>query len=95
MEILKSSAGRPSPKPKFNDHSNKEGYGISCLKCGAAVYSDDRHDFKWCPCQSVAVDGGYDYLKIVGSFGDWLIVDREGVPVARLNDWELHAGSPA
>jgi hypothetical protein len=23
-----------------------------------------RHDFKWCACKSIAVDGGGDYLKM-------------------------------
>lgn len=37
-----------------------------CLKCGDVIESKHRHDFVWCKCQSVAVDGGKDYLKRVG-----------------------------
>jgi len=39
-----------------------------CLKCGHIVESLHRHDFVWCPCKSIAVDGGKDYLRRV--FGD-------------------------
>jgi hypothetical protein len=24
-----------------------------------------RHDFVWCPCKAVAVDGGQDYQRLV------------------------------
>lgn len=36
---------------------------IQCNKCGQNIWSSHRHDFKWCSCGSVAVDGGMDYLK--------------------------------
>lgn len=45
--------------------------GIKCLKCGDIIYSRSRHDFHWCSCESCAVDGGFDYLKIVGNKENW------------------------
>jgi tRNA(Ile2) C34 agmatinyltransferase TiaS len=36
---------------------------IKCNKCGEIIESVHRHDFKFCKCGSVAVDGGKDYLK--------------------------------
>lgn len=42
---------------------------IQCTKCGDVIESVHRHDFKWCKCKSVAVDGGKDYLKRSG--GPW------------------------
>lgn len=36
---------------------------VKCLNCGDVIESKHRHDFVWCSCQSVAVDGGKDYLK--------------------------------
>lgn len=36
---------------------------IECLKCGDIIESKNIHDFKWCKCGYVAVDGGHDYLK--------------------------------
>lgn len=45
--------------------------GIKCLKCGDIIYSRSRHDFRWCSCESCAVDGGFDYIKIVGNKENW------------------------
>lgn len=36
---------------------------IKCKHCGDIIESKYTHDFKWCKCKSVAVDGGTDYLK--------------------------------
>lgn len=36
---------------------------IKCNHCGDVIVSEHRHDFKWCKCGTVAVDGGQDYLK--------------------------------
>jgi hypothetical protein len=36
---------------------------IRCLKCQELIVSNYIHDFKWCPCGNVAVDGGKTYLK--------------------------------
>ena len=44
---------------------------VQCKKCGDIIESKTRHDFKWCKCKSVAVDGGYDYLRRVGNREDW------------------------
>lgn len=36
---------------------------IKCNCCGDIIVSEDRHDFKWCTCGAVAVDGGKEYLR--------------------------------
>lgn len=36
---------------------------IRCKKCGDVLESKSVHDFKWCSCRAVAVDGGKEYLK--------------------------------
>jgi hypothetical protein len=36
---------------------------LVCGSCGWGVYSRARHDFRTCPCESVHVDGGFDYFK--------------------------------
>lgn len=48
---------------------------IKCNKCGDVIYSRCRHDFHWCSCESCAIDGGFDYMKITGHDGDWGQVD--------------------
>ena len=37
-----------------------------CLKCGDYIRSNNRHDFKYCKCGSIAVDGGSWYVKRIG-----------------------------
>ena len=44
---------------------------IKCKKCGEVIESIYRHDFKFCKCGSVAVDGGKDYLRRLGNQEDY------------------------
>lgn len=44
---------------------------IKCKKCGDIIESYNVHDFKWCSCKSVAVDGGREYLRRLGSSEDY------------------------
>lgn len=37
-----------------------------CLKCGDEVESTHNHDFKFCKCQAIAVDGGKAYIRRIG-----------------------------
>ena len=34
-----------------------------CKLCGDIIESKHRHDFVWCKCGEIAVDGGKDYAK--------------------------------
>ena len=43
---------------------------LECTKCGDIIYSAYRHDFKYCKCGSVAVDGGMNYIRRVGNVKD-------------------------
>jgi len=36
---------------------------IKCKHCGDIIESKHVHDYKWCSCGTVAVDGGHYYLK--------------------------------
>lgn len=36
---------------------------IRCNSCGDVIVSEHRHDFKFCRCGRMAVDGGTDYLR--------------------------------
>lgn len=44
---------------------------IRCKKCGEVIESKSVHDFKFCKCKSVAVDGGHEYLRRLGNLEDW------------------------
>lgn len=41
-----------------------------CLKCGDIIESTHRHDFKFCSCGSIFVDGGKEYLRRGGELND-------------------------
>lgn len=51
---------------KYRILSNK----AQCLRCGDIIESKSVHDFVWCSCQSVFVDGGKEYLKRGGEMED-------------------------
>ena len=38
---------------------------FKCPKCAAIVFSRTRHDYRWCPCKTIAVDGGLEYSRVV------------------------------
>lgn len=44
---------------------------IKCKKCGDIIESIHVHDFKYCKCGEVAVDGGKAYLRRLGNRADW------------------------
>lgn len=44
---------------------------IKCKKCNEIIRSKNLHDFRWCSCKSVAIDGGSWYAKVSGHFNDY------------------------
>ena len=46
---------------------------LECKNCGDTIFSRARHDFMTCSCGKVSVDGGFDYMKIVGWKKDFII----------------------
>ena len=36
---------------------------IRCNHCGDVIESRYVHEFVWCSCESVYVDGGHEYLR--------------------------------
>lgn len=44
---------------------------IKYKKCGVIIESTNVHDFKWCSCGRIAVDGGHEYLRRVGNKEDY------------------------
>jgi len=37
---------------------------IKCYKCGDIIYSRARHDYHSCSCEEIAIDGGFDYVRM-------------------------------
>lgn len=44
-----------------------------CAKCEDIIESTHRHDFVWCKCKAIFVDGGKDYLRRGGKNLDDII----------------------
>ena len=44
---------------------------IKCNLCNDIIESTSVHDFKFCKCGAVAVDGGHNYLRRCGKREDW------------------------
>ena len=38
---------------------------VQCHECGDIILSKHRHDFRFCVCTNVAVDGGAAYIRRV------------------------------
>lgn len=44
---------------------------VQCPKCKDVIASEHRHDFVWCRCGNVAIDGGKDYIKRSAYSTEW------------------------
>jgi len=44
---------------------------IKCKKCGDIIESKYTHDFRFCKCGSIAVDGGHEYLRRLGDLDNY------------------------
>lgn len=51
-----------------------------CGECGDVIESRHRHDFVWCSCGNLAVDGGLDYAKRLFGNGNWIERSRYEEP---------------
>lgn len=54
---------------------------VKCKRCGDIIYSRARHDFRYCSCKNIAIDGGFDYVRIIGFQNDWEKVKPFEIPV--------------
>lgn len=80
--VVESKEIRSSPTGKGECSvivSNK----AKCLKCLQVVESKSRHDFRYCGCEQLAVDGGKDYVRrLFGEEGyEELIEEIEDLPL--------------
>jgi len=58
-------------KIKESKHFKIKSNKILCLKCNDLIESKHRHDFKYCSCENIFVDGGKDYLRRGGTLTDY------------------------
>ena len=59
---------------------------VRCNHCQEVIQSMHRHDFRWCSCKKVAIDGGNWYLRLLAdSPKDFTELDENGEDVRQLN----------
>lgn len=59
---------------------------VRCKLCKDEIESTYRHDFKWCSCGAIAVDGGHAYLARTGdlnAYEDTSVVETDGPTVGK------------
>ena len=39
-------------------------FAVKCPQCGDIIYSRATHDFHYCSCNNVFIDGGFEYSRI-------------------------------
>lgn len=61
---------------------------IQCKQCKDIITSHHLHDFKWCKCKAVAIDGGSWYLKRIGNL-EHIIELSENYKDAIIEDHKL------
>lgn len=63
---------------------------ITCRKCNCTIFSRARHDYRNCECGAIAIDGGFDYIKINGNPSDikeWKPIEIEQTVEELYKDW--------
>lgn len=55
-----------------------------CKKCKDIIESKTEHDFKFCKCGAIAVDGGKDYIRRLGFPED--IIELSQYEIVKNND---------
>jgi len=62
---------------------------IKCKLCGDTIFSRTVHDYRRCGCGSCAIDGGFNYCKIVGHRCDFddAVVEVEQTRAQLFDDW--------
>lgn len=63
---------------------------VKCKNCGDIVYSRALHDLHGCSCGYVAVDGGFDYVRIIFRNTDGfesIEIEVDATKQELYNDW--------
>ena len=61
---------------------------VQCVKCDDVVVSTHGHDFRYCKCGAVAVDGGLDYTKRCGDIHNCIELSEYEDVIREEHDWE-------
>ena len=67
---------------------------IKCLRCDDIIESYHRHDFKFCKCGNVHIDGGKDYLKYGVVDKDTIKFIKDPIILVRVKSGQNMKGCP-
>ena len=67
---------------------------IKCPKCGDIIFSRALHDFHSCSCNTISIDGGFAYTRILFSTGikkspEPFDLEVEQTPMELYEDWNF------
>lgn len=66
---------------------------IRCKLCGDVIESNSVHDFKMCKCGACYIDGGLEYQRIGGNYGNWEnLSEFDDVPGYYVTHWTMYGG---
>lgn len=63
---------------------------VTCNRCGDTMYSRAANDMRWCGCDQVSIDGGFERTAINGTPGTYTEKEIEVSATVKelFNDWE-------
>jgi ribosomal protein S27AE len=61
---------------------------LQCAKCDDVIVSTHRHDFRYCKCGAIAVDGGNEYSRWVGDIHNAKDLSEYEEIIREETDWE-------
>lgn len=67
---------------------------IKCNLCGDIIWSRHVHDFRYCSCKKVAIDGGREYMRIMGEDENYELMVGEVDSKGKLSKLRIKKSNP-
>ena len=61
----------------MQNETTKKRNCIKCKKCGGEILSNTHKKMIYCECESIAVDGCEDYIRVIGNERDYEIIKEQ------------------
>ena len=66
---------------------------VQCKKCSDIIFSRARHDMHTCSCGAMAIDGGWDYMKVSGLDFNCITINVNVSKNTLYDDWNGNVGN--
>jgi hypothetical protein len=80
-----------NPMGNQGNQGTTEINAIQCNGCGHIIWSTHTHDYRRCPCGLVAIDGGFEYIRIIGTKANYRH-RKLHIPNNRVKDGTIQSG---